>query len=148
MGNLWQIAVVVVLAAVLLPAANLAYSEQATTTTTTENITVQHGESSGVSVDAAVYNESVTISDGGTTYEAGNDYRWDAAFGTVYWPNSTSAPDGSEVDIQYTYSTSDETTDATASIIGSVGWLVWVLVFLTVIGTLIAWLGFGDGGGY
>lgn len=148
MGNLWQIAVVIVLAAILLPAANMAYDDASTATTTTENITVQHGETTAVSQDAAVYDETVTITDGNETLQEGSDYDWQASFGAVQWYENGSVADGEEVEIQYTYHEADDTTDGIATIIGSVGWLVWALVFLTVIATLIAWLGFGEGGGW
>jgi hypothetical protein len=149
MGNLWQIAVVVVLVAVLLPAANFAYAEQATTTTVQEEIQVDHGASTSVATNAAVYGDNVTITtSGGNTLEADSDYRWDAAFGSVYWPENSDAPDGETVDIEYRYSESDDTTDGIATIIGSVGWLMWAVVLLTIIATLVAWLGFGRGGGY
>lgn len=148
MGNLWQIAVIVVLAAVLLPAANIAYSDQATATTTNESITVQHGQTTAVSVDAAVYDEEVTITDGNQTLTAGDDYEWQANFGAVYWPANGSTTDGETLEIEYTHHSAGEDTDGVATIIGSVGWLVWALVLLTVLATLMAWIGLGEGGGW
>lgn len=147
-GSLWEVAVVVVLAAVLLGAANMAYTDQADEIRTNESIDVVHGESIPVSTSASVYSSNVTVEAGGSELTEGEDYRWNAQLGEVYWPTDSSASDGSSADIQYGYFESDDTTDGVATVIASVGWLIWALVLLTILGTLMAWVGLGRGGGW
>ena len=147
-GSLWEVAVVVVLAAVLLGAANMAYTDQATEFRTNESIDVSHGESIAVSTEASVYSSNVTIESGSTTLTEGEDYEWNSQLGEVYWPTTSSASDGGTADIDYGYYETDPTTDGVATVIASVGWLVWALVLLTILGTLMAWIGLGRGGGW
>lgn len=151
-GSLWEIAALIVVVAVVLQAANIAYGNQSTATTVeNESHVIDFENTTHVDREAAVYDDSITVtrnvSDGGTsrTFEAGEDYEWRPNFGEIEWRNTANTTDGEPVNVTYTFHEADETTDGVATILGSAGWLVGIIVMLTIIGGVFAFAFGGDG---
>jgi len=98
-----QVAVVVLLLVLAVPALATAHEFAGTPLDYSETLTVDYAAESAVSQNATVegYSDTVTITSGGQTLVAGTDYRWDAANGTVNWLNTTNTTSGDSATIEY-----------------------------------------------
>lgn len=81
---------------------------------TDEPLTVDYSAPSQVAETGISYNGTVTITNGGTALEAGEDYDWNATTGTVEWYNTSATTEGDVVDIDYTVYDTTEGTDGLA----------------------------------
>lgn len=99
-----QVAVVVLLLLLAVPALSTAHAAAGTPFDYSEELTVDYGNESAVSENATVegYSENVTIVVDGTTLEDGTDYSWNDSAGTVEWYNTTNTSDGDSATIDYT----------------------------------------------
>lgn len=98
-----QVAVVVLLLVLAVPALATAHEFAGTPLDYSEDLTVDYTTESAVSENATVegYSDTVTITSGGQTLVAGTDYRWDADAGTVNWLNTSNTSSGDSATIEY-----------------------------------------------
>jgi len=84
---------------------------------TDESITVDYDREVSVNESGLEYNESVTITNDGTTLQEGADYEWNATTGNVTWYNTTSTSEGDEAQIDYEYEAVTEESQQLAQLI-------------------------------
>ena len=136
-GNIWTVIVVLIFAALLLPSANLAFSESLETNDVEAEI-LNLEEGTPVPVDAAEYavsfSEEHEVRDAGTgsTLDEGTDYEWDSDNGTV--TALTQDYDQEDVEVDYTYEAPTETTRNIEGLLAWVNPLVayGLLLFVTL----------------
>ena len=130
-GNLWGLVVVIVLAAVLLPAASLGFADSAIDQDVEdEQLTLEYQVP--VPVDAAdhaiSFDEEIQVVDpsaGGDELVDGTDYEWNDSSGEVTAINEEY--NQTDVDVSYTYFAQTEETRAIAQIARPVGTLLGYL---------------------
>jgi hypothetical protein len=98
-----QVAVVVLLLVLAVPALATAHEFAGTPLDYSETLTVDYTTDSSVSENATVegYGDTVTITSGGQGLVAGTDYRWDADAGTVEWLDTANTTSGDSATIDY-----------------------------------------------
>lgn len=99
-----QVAVVILLLSLAVPALATAHEAAGTPIEYGETVTVDYNQTTSVAENATVegYSETVTIttSDGQQLAE-GTDYEWDGAAGNISWINSANTNDGDTVTVEY-----------------------------------------------
>jgi hypothetical protein len=98
-----QVAVVVLLLVLAVPALATAHEFAGTPLDYSETLTVDYTAESAVVENATVegYSDTVTITSGGQTLAAGTDYRWNADDGTVNWLDTANTTSGDSATIEY-----------------------------------------------
>ena len=98
-----QVAVVVLLLVLAVPALATAHELAGTPFDYEESLTVDYQNDSQVSENATVegYSESVNISVDGDQLTSGVDYVWDADNGSVDWNDTTNTTSGDTAEIEY-----------------------------------------------
>jgi len=98
-----QVAVVVLLLVLAVPALATAHEFAGTPLDYSETLTADYTSESPVSQNATVegYSETVTITSGGQELVAGTDYRWNADAGTVNWLDTANTTSGDSATIEY-----------------------------------------------
>lgn len=144
-GNLWQVAVVALVLALVFPALNIAQTD-ASENTTSETLIIEEGTNSTVSEEADRYGSDPTIESESQTLVEDEDYAWYEDTGTVEWLNSTTTTDGAEATITYTYwFTTEETSIVEDAVLTPLGAVVGLLLLITGVGALFAMIDFGGG---
>ena len=99
-----QLAVVILLLGMAVPALATAHTYSGSPFEYTETVTVVDNGSTTVSenaTNAEGYSETVTIVTKGTTLTEGDDYEWYPANGTIHWYNTQASNDGDDATITY-----------------------------------------------
>jgi len=98
-----QVAVVILLLVLAVPALATANELAGTPLEYSEQVTVDYSTDSSVSESATVegYSETVTITADGTQLVAGTDYVWNDSAGTVDWQDTTNTTAGQTASIEY-----------------------------------------------
>lgn len=99
-----QVAVVILLLALSVPALATAYDYAGTPFEYEESLTVDYNNASSVSENATLegYGDDPTVvNSSGTTLVEGTDYDWNTSSGEVTWYNTTNTTDGESADIDY-----------------------------------------------
>jgi len=144
-GNLWTVAVLVVVLVVGALAISGSATEQAAfqqtvnetqTLSQNESVTLENGS------DAVVFYENETVRDGTETFERGDDYLIDYETGQI--TANDSRLHNRTVDINY--STERVTDEQTSNLIGTIdlldpvlGWLVILAMLATLVGYVARW---------
>lgn len=147
-GNLWTLAVIAVVLAVLLPAANIAYADSThQQTKTNESVTVSYTGTIQVSEDAFEYNDTVTLLNAsGSELVDGTDYEWYPENGTLEYYNTTNTEEGNTNHVTYDYFTHDQATLDASFILDLFGDWSGILIMIAAIGALLGLLFRGTGG--
>lgn len=149
-GNLWQVIVVALALALLLPVANAGLERTAFSENQTDQaLVVDYNDSSELSVQPSgdVYEyESVTVEQNSTTLTAGSDYEFNASDGAIYWINdsSNSIIEGLEANASYEYLTHDQDTQAVSDVAGQLAVPLGFLLLMVALGYLVGLIGGGD----
>lgn len=99
-----QVAVVILLLTLSVPALATAYDYAGTPYEYEETLTVDYTTPSQVSEGATAtegYGSNETITVGGTQLVEGDDYRWNKSSGEVTWLNTSATSDGDSATITY-----------------------------------------------
>lgn len=98
-----QVAVVVLLLLLAVPALATAHELSGTPLPYEEQLTIDEGNSTSVSQNATLerYSENVTIRSEGETLSDGDDYRWNETSGEVSWLSSTNTTEAADATIEY-----------------------------------------------
>jgi len=98
-----QVAVVLLLLVLAVPALATAHEFAGTPLDYEETLTVDYTSDSSVSENATVegYSETVNISANGEQLTEGTDYRWNESAGTVTWLDTSATSDGDSATINY-----------------------------------------------
>jgi len=98
-----QLAVVVLLLGLSVPALGAAYADAGTPMDYSETLTVDYTTDSTVSETATSegYGPNPTITADGSQLEAGSDYLWNDSDGSVDWINTTNSTSGDTAAIEY-----------------------------------------------
>lgn len=99
-----QVAVVVLLLSLSVPALATAYDYAGTPFEYSENATVDYGNTTSVDEAATVegYSQNITItSPTGKTLVEGTDYEWDPGAGEISWYDSANTNEGDTVRLDY-----------------------------------------------
>lgn len=149
-GNLWQVLVVVLALALVLPAANAgldraAFSENATDT----GLTIDYNVSSELSKqpEGDVYEyESLNVTMNTTTLTAGSDYEFNRSEGAIYWINDSSNQiiQYETANASYEYLTHDEDTQLSEDVFKVMATPLGFLLLIVAMGWLAILLGGGD----
>lgn len=98
-----QLAVVILLLSLAVPALATAYDYAGTPLEYEESLTVDYNNTSTVSENATIegYGDDETIVANGTTLVEGTDYEWNTTSGEVTWLQSANTSDGDSATITY-----------------------------------------------
>lgn len=143
-GDLWQIAVVLVFLALLLPAASIGFeAAEDRETIEDETVILEYDEPVAVEYHEEATDDVPTVTDeDGTELEEGIDYSWDAGNITALETNL----DGEPVNVTYEIMIRTEATEDVAQILGIFDdWLAIIFLFV-VVGAIVA-MSFGGSGG-
>ena len=144
-GNLWAFVVVVILGALLLPAAGIAYEDSTIFEVEDENQTLSDDF---VPLDEAneadrCFDETVTHPEDGTLVES-EDYEIDEDECAIR--SDSNDYENEDVVIDYRFSSETDTTAAVNGVLGETEVLYPVLVLVVGVATLLGWInGFGGG---
>lgn len=151
-GNLWTVAVLVVLCALLLPAVvNIGYQNTARTTVVNdEAVTIDYQTNVTVDEDGSKFfdNETITTDSGNTTLTEGTDYKWNTTTGTINWLNSSTTSDGETARIDYAVESHDQTTTNIVSVLAPWATILGLSVFVVGMFAFINMVYDGGGGGF
>lgn len=128
-----QLAVVILLLVLAVPALSTAHKFAGTPLEYEETLTVDYQNDSEVSENATVegYGEEPTIVANDQVLVQGTDYEWNASAGSVNWQNTTNTSDGDSAQITYrAYQRTPETALAWGIIAPLMG-LFGVFTFVT-----------------
>lgn len=144
-GNLWQVAVVALVLALVFPALNIAQAD-AEENNATETFLVDKGTTDTVSEEADRYGEDVTIVSQTETLVEDRDYTWDETTGTIEWLNSPNTTNGDEANVTFTYwFTTEETSVVESAVLSPLGAVAGLLLLITGLGALFTMIDFGGG---
>lgn len=144
-GNLWQVAVVALVLALVFPALNIAQAD-AEENSATETFIIEKGTNDTVSEDADRYSENVTVVVQNETLVEDRDYSWDETTGTIEWLNSPNTTNGDEANVTYTYwFTTEETSVVESAVLSPLGAVAGLLLLITGLGALFTMINFGGG---
>lgn len=98
-----QVAVVILLLALSIPALATAYDYAGTPFEYEETLTVDYSNESPVSENATIegYGDNETISVDGTQLVEGTDYAWNTSSGNVTWYNTSNTTSGDSARVSY-----------------------------------------------
>jgi hypothetical protein len=149
-GNVWQVAVVALCLAVVLPALNIGFGNAAQQfAVANEPATVDYGSDTTVDEEAYEYNETITatVNDNGDELEQGTDYLWNVSAGTIDWQNTAATADGDDVQLAYDYRRHEQTAKNIERALAPIAPALGLLLLITVVGLLLAWHAIGSSGG-
>lgn len=102
---IYQVAVVILLLALAVPALATAYDYAGTPFAYEETTTVDYGNTTNVSQNATIegYSENITIydDDNGKNLTEGEDYEWNPDTGEITWLSTANTNDGDNVTVWY-----------------------------------------------
>lgn len=98
-----QVAVVILLLMLAVPALSTAYDYAGTPLEYDEQVTVDYGNETSVSENATLegYSENVSIDSEGKQLTEGDDYEWNETAGTITWLNTANTNNGAPANITY-----------------------------------------------
>jgi hypothetical protein len=149
-GNLWQVIVVVLALALLLPVADAGLERTAfAANETDQGLTVDYDAPAELSVQPQgdVYEyQSLNVTDNGTTLTAGSDYAFNESEGAIYWINDStnSISDGDTYTASYQYLTHDDDTQAVDDVLSRLAIPLGFLLLIVAMGWLVTLIGGGD----
>lgn len=144
-GNIWQIAVLALALALVLPAVNVAYGDAAAEYDATETTAIDYTQDYTLGNDSAFSYPSLSITSNGTALEEGPDYEFNETSATIDWLQSADTTTGEDATIDYTYAEHSEQTENNGKILQTAGVWVGYLLMITVLGALLVMV-FGGGG--
>lgn len=152
-GNVWQVAVVALVIAVVLPALNIGFGNAAAHfSVANEPATIDYETNTTVDADAFEYNESITVTNAsdGTELDGGSDYEWYPETGTIDWLDTASTSEGDDVELAYDYRQHDDATRDVDRALSPFGIVMVFVLLLTCVGAIFAWhaMGSNSGGGF
>lgn len=136
--NIAQVAVVILLLSLAVPALATAYDYAGTPMSYSEEVTVDYNQTTSVSQNATLegYNESVHIVNSGVTLVEGTDYEWNATSGKIDWKSGSNTNDGDTATIYYKAHQRTEQTQAAWQIIMPFTGLFGLFGLVTAVRTL------------
>lgn len=148
-GNIWQVALVAVLLALLLPAANVAFTANTDVPRESENVTIQYQPQRVNPNQTAIRfldNETVSNASTGAQFVEDADYRWFPDNGSIRF--NTTQPDvtaGNNATVNYSYRAGSEATRTGYEVLSAFGGFAGLLLLLVCVGALLNYT-FGGGG--
>lgn len=139
-GNIWQVGLVAVLLALLLPAANLAFVGATDVPRESHNVTIQEQPQSVPTNETAITffdNETVTNASSGAEF-SDDEYSWFAENGSISF--NTSDPDVNEGDtanVTFSYRAGNEATRTTYLLFSNFGQVIGVLLMVVCAGVVL-----------
>jgi hypothetical protein len=147
-GNIWQLGVLALVLALLLPAANIALGSAGHNVTETDTVIIDYANDTTVPADGYVLetydNETVTNSSNVTLTE-GTDYDFYTENHSVRWYNTNNTTNGADANVTWTYRAAGEATHTAQIVLGSLGQFIGLLFILVAIGSLL-YMTFAGGG--
>lgn len=137
-----QVAVVVLLLGLSVPALGTAYNYAGTPFDYSESVTVNYSSPSAVSENATTegYGDSPTVSANGDELVRGTDYDWDADGGQIAWYNTTNTSDGQSAHVEYVANQRTGETEMSWDILSSLMSLFGLFGFTSAVRALWAYI--------
>jgi hypothetical protein len=137
-GNIWQLAALALVLALVLPGANIAFGDAAKDYGANESATVDFDSNYTLSNDDVVQYESLTITNAtGTTLVEGSDYWFNETTAEIEWLASENTSSGEEMAIGYAYEDHTQQTENNADILGTAGTWIGLLLAIAALGALL-----------
>lgn len=145
-GNLWAIAVLFIGLIVLLPAAGVAFADNARTATANETTAVDYDSNYTLGETDVEEYTNLTVTANNTTLDNGTDYAFDPPNATIDWINTTATSDGDAAAVNYTYAYYNTATQTAASLLTTAGAWLGFAAIIAVLGYILMMIPGGSGG--
>lgn len=136
-GNLWTLVVVACALALVAPAVNVAYVEEAPQGfDASEETTVDYNQNYTLETNDPIAYESLTATlDDGTELTEGSDYLFENSTGTLDWQDTSTTTDGDAVTVEYSFEDRSETTETQANLLRPLATVIGLLFLVVAIAT-------------